>query len=573
MYMKNNQHMTNWEKYLNDSYDEGPIPKEIGDQLIEDAYSGNPKACFIIGLLLFQKEIYDKAEYYLSKAAKQEYYYYTGELDRLRRYSDVRNKRITRYMYSTLESIATDEDYCDSIEQDNCLLNKDKTKLLKVLNHSQKSQIIPDNVICLCDSSINDLNYQASFCIEKLILPRSLKTVGSNVLNTDIKNIVSYSRSVFVEDNALFSYHKRALIKYFGNSNEYEIPGCVEFVHGGAFRSSNPPKVVVIPESVVEMDGNPFPIIKGHHIIVDSWSPFFATNDGFVIDLIDRKIVSFLGNSLDVTIPIGIESLGKDSFFSSEIESLFLPNTIKIIEESALHDCDKLRFIHVMPGFKDSLLQLLPNYLLERVTVIEDYCSPDYLSYKDTLKPDSKQIAEYLSRHEINCFYHFTDKSNLPLIKMSGGLYSWRSTINRKIKVPHPGGSDLSHSLDLQYLIDDYVHLSFCSNHPMAFRLIEENAELVVFKIKVDVAYQLETLFTDINATDKYHHVGGGFKDLLNVDINAVKQTTVRKDSDIFKKNQAEVLVKSFIPKEFILNFDNPFPINTKSGATIMVDS
>ena len=164
--------MTNWEKYLNDSYDEGPIPKEIGDQLIEDAYSGNPKACFIIGLLLFQKEIYDKAEYYLSKAAKQEYYYYTGELDRLRRYSDVRNKRITRYMYSTLESIATDEDYCDSIEQDNCLLNKDKTKLLKVLNHSQKSQIIPDNVICLCDSSINDLNYQASFCIEKLILPR-----------------------------------------------------------------------------------------------------------------------------------------------------------------------------------------------------------------------------------------------------------------------------------------------------------------------------------------------------------------------------------------------------------------
>ena len=115
----------------------------------------------------------------------------------------------------------------------------------------------------------------------------------------------------------------------------------------------------------------------------------------------------------------------------------------------------------------------------------------------------------------------------------------------------------------MRYNLEDYVRLSFCKDHPMAFRLKTEGANLVLLKIKIDVAMLRETLFSDINATDKngctiFMHA---CKDLKKVDLNATKQTFVSKDSPIFKSHQAEILVKTHIPLEYITNLDNPISL------------
>ena len=92
----------------------------------------------------------------------------------------------------------------------------------------------------------------------------------------------------------------------------------------------------------------------------------------------------------------------------------------------------------------------------------------------------------------------------------------------------------------------------------MSWRLKQRGSDLVLLKIKNDVALFSDTLFSDINVADGGHHHGGSFRDLQNVDIRATRRHYVRKDDPDFKKHQAEVMVKTFIPLEYIVNINNP---------------
>ena len=160
--------------------------------------------------------------------------------------------------------------------------------------------------------------------------------------------------------------------------------------------------------------------------------------------------------------------------------------------------------------------------------------------------------------HGITCFYHFTDVRNLENIRKYGGLISWSSCDAHEVEIPSAGGSDFSRRLDMRYNLQDYVRLSFCDDHPMAYRLKQEGKTLVLLKIKIDVATWEDTLFSNINATDVGHSHGGTLSDLQKIKWGAVKRNYVSRDDEDFKYHQAEILVKTAIPKEFIVNLDNP---------------
>lgn len=72
-------------------------------------------------------------------------------------------------------------------------------------------------------------------------------------------------------------------------------------------------------------------------------------------------------------------------------------------------------------------------------------------------------------KFNVTAFFHFTDASNVPLIKKHGGLYSLDELRKRKIEVPRPGGNQWSHDADGYKGLDKYVHLCFRVNHPMEF--------------------------------------------------------------------------------------------------------
>lgn len=169
-----------------------------------------------------------------------------------------------------------------------------------------------------------------------------------------------------------------------------------------------------------------------------------------------------------------------------------------------------------------------------------------------TNKKNWEDIREYLRWNGVSCLYHFTDRSNIQSIKKHGGLFSWKYSEEHGISIPRAGGSELGRKLDERYNLEDYVRLSFCDDHPMAYRLKQEGYNLVLLKINVRVAWLQDTLFSDMNATDSAHHHGGTIEDLKLVDLKATKEHFVSQDSPSFKKHQAEVLVKTFIPLEYI---------------------
>lgn len=174
-------------------------------------------------------------------------------------------------------------------------------------------------------------------------------------------------------------------------------------------------------------------------------------------------------------------------------------------------------------------------------------------------KDNYRAYINHLNINNVSCFYHFTDINNINSIKRLQGLYSWHYCEENGIVIPSPGGDSASRSLDMRHSLEDYVRLSFCSDHPMAYSKAQrDGVQLVLLKIKIDVASFRDTLFSDMNAADSRHQHGGTLEALQRIDIDATKAKYVRSDDPIFKYHQAECMVKTYIPLEYIINIDHP---------------
>lgn len=170
-------------------------------------------------------------------------------------------------------------------------------------------------------------------------------------------------------------------------------------------------------------------------------------------------------------------------------------------------------------------------------------------------KSDYKSYQIIINKHKINCLYHFTDRQNLQSIRSNSGLYSWYTCNQRGIKIPAQGGSELSKNLDQRHGLQDYVRLCFNKNHPM-FYVARRDGRLkspYFLEILTDVIYWQDTLFSNENAASNTVIIGGSINHFNN--INFIKAKTGIWQNEIEKKQiQAEVLVKTHIPIQFIRN-------------------
>ena len=124
-----------------------------------------------------------------------------------------------------------------------------------------------------------------------------------------------------------------------------------------------------------------------------------------------------------------------------------------------------------------------------------EYTSKGISTQLLNFKFQKEQILDFLSKNNVECFYHFTSYKNIKSIIEHGGLFSWYYLENHNISIPLAGGSDVSRSLDKRYGLHDYVRLSFCSNHPMAQKLKKRGERIIVLRIDVRVATLIDTLF------------------------------------------------------------------------------
>ena len=177
-----------------------------------------------------------------------------------------------------------------------------------------------------------------------------------------------------------------------------------------------------------------------------------------------------------------------------------------------------------------------------------------------------------IEQQNITKLYHFTDRDNLQSIIQNGGLYSWADCENKGIVISKPGGSDSSRSLDSRDGLQHYVRVSFVTQHPMMYVAMNEGriSNPVLLEIDPQVIYWNGSKYADRNATKNGAQVGGDINDFKAIHFSAVKaQKHFDLDDDEQKFYQAEVLVKNFIPLEYIRNIGN-FGIPIPNKPTVL---
>ena len=186
-------------------------------------------------------------------------------------------------------------------------------------------------------------------------------------------------------------------------------------------------------------------------------------------------------------------------------------------------------------------------------------------------KQNWQEVEQVLKEARITKLYHFTDFDNLESIIQNGGLYSWADCRDKGIKIPKPGSSGPSRSLDERDHLEHYVRLSFAEDHPMKFVAMNEGriSNPVVLEIDIEAALWKDSLYADRNATRSGAIVGGDFANLMTVRFGLFNRMMKYYDmSDEAKMHyQAEVLVKNFIPLKYIKNISNfgiPIPAQPK---------
>ena len=188
-------------------------------------------------------------------------------------------------------------------------------------------------------------------------------------------------------------------------------------------------------------------------------------------------------------------------------------------------------------------------------------------------KSNWQEFKAVMDEHRITKLYHFTDRDNLESIIKNGGLYSWMDCDRKGIKINKPGGSLESRQLDSSRKLEDYVRVSFTTQHPMMYVAMRDGriSNPVILEIDPEIIYWKDTCYSNMNAT--IHritpNIGDTFSDFKQIHFQSVK---VYKHFDLPEEEQpyfqAEILVKNFIPLEYIKNIGNfGIPIPSKPKA------
>lgn len=163
--------------------------------------------------------------------------------------------------------------------------------------------------------------------------------------------------------------------------------------------------------------------------------------------------------------------------------------------------------------------------------------------------------------NEIRDLYHFTDTRNLQSIHEHGGLLPLAELRRQGIRIPAPGGSELSHRLDMERGLDEYVHLCFRPQHPMEYVARQDGriAESVFLQVDAQVATWPDVRFASDIAYGKKAKIHAMDEAMQLIDFEVLYTYLDWQDGEVQNRLQRasryELLVPHKIPIERIRNF------------------
>ncbi len=166
-----------------------------------------------------------------------------------------------------------------------------------------------------------------------------------------------------------------------------------------------------------------------------------------------------------------------------------------------------------------------------------------------------------LAKYKFDVIWHFTDRSNLELIKEHQGLLSLRELERQGIEIPRPGGNKWSHDADKRKGLHKYVHLAFVTNHPMLYRANEEGRipNPIWLKIKSSILLEDGVRFCSEVSNKKGVAILKAEEAKERIDFDVLFTYMDWRDPEIQARRQAaeksEILMLNFVPIDKILGF------------------
>ena len=304
-----------------------------------------------------------------------------------------------------LESIDVDVNNLDFYSEDNCLINKKGTELIRGCKNSiipsgikkiepyafygcksLKSITIPDTVTYIGISSFEGCTY-----LEEIVIPSSVIYIDSSAFRGchALKKVVFNTTSIKHIDTGLFE-DCRSL-------EEITVPEGVESIGDRAFCGCKSLRSVKLPGSLGELEfyGEVFAGCNLDTITIDPSNNYFHVKGNC---LLNEDCTILIRGCNSSTIPDTVKSIWSDAFSGcTRLTGIDIPKSVESVGKNAFHGCVNLQNIKISKSTKfdidssfrgcpDAKAKGLYSGLVESLKKVMDRMEPEISRVRSSLK-------------------------------------------------------------------------------------------------------------------------------------------------------------------------------------------
>lgn len=190
-----------------------------------------------------------------------------------------------------------------------------------------------------------------------------------------------------------------------------------------------------------------------------------------------------------------IEEINKieNQIFAIENEICDIEISIENINDEKLNEENELNFMEEVSineiDYLNKKFEIRRNtQIIEELNLLNNNntLTKSKESYNFSIENKEEKIKNFLFQYNIKSLWHFTDLSNINLIKKYG-LLSLEQIRKKNLKNVKFGGNELSHKLDIKKGLDKYVHISFLKDHPMFYTTKNRRSIINPVWIEIDI--------------------------------------------------------------------------------------